>query len=120
MADYVAGFESGFNSVASAQRHDGRLFPELSAEGDNTASDFFCYLNGKLPHQLRIFSLDHSGYFSDGHPVLSGSSRKRFVRATYEGWDIDRASADAARRAVASGASIVRVHDVAETARALR
>lgn len=64
--------------------------------------------------------LDHSGYFSDGHPVLSGSSRKRFVRATYEGWDIDRASADAARRAVTSGASIVRVHDVAETVRALR
>ena len=66
LADYVAGFESGFNSVASAQRHDGRLFPELSAEGDNTASDFFCYLNGKLPHQLRIFSLDHSGYYRHG------------------------------------------------------
>lgn len=64
--------------------------------------------------------LDHSSYFSDGHPVLSGSSRKRFVRATYEGWDIDEASADAARRAVDSGAFIVRVHNVAETVGALR
>ena len=63
--------------------------------------------------------LDHSSYFSDGFPVLSGSSRKRFVAATYPGEDIDDASASAALRASDSGADIVRVHDVARTAAAL-
>lgn len=66
-----------------------------------------------------VWILDHSSFFSCGRPVLSGSSRKRVVRAEYPGRDIDEASADAARRAVASGASIVRVHDVARTVAAL-
>lgn len=73
---------------------------------------------GKTVEQ-NAWILDHSSYFSDGFPVLSGSSRKRFVRATYPGWDIDDASADAARRAMESGADIVRVHDVGVTVRVL-
>ena len=74
---------------------------------------------GKTVEQ-NVWILDHSAFFSDGFPVLSGSSRKRFVRATYPGWDVDEASADAARRAADSGADIVRVHNVAATVRALR
>lgn len=64
--------------------------------------------------------IDHSSYFSDGYPVLSGSSRKRVIKYAYEGWDLDDASADAARRGWVSGADIVRVHDVARTVAAVR
>ncbi len=63
--------------------------------------------------------LDSSSFFSDGHPVLSGSSRKRVISHEYPGMDPDLASAEAARRAADSGADIVRVHDVASTARRL-
>ncbi len=73
---------------------------------------------GKTADQ-NMWIVDHSSYFSDGFPVLSGSSRKRCVAAGYPGWDIDEASADAARRAWLSGADIVRVHDVAATSRAI-
>ena len=74
---------------------------------------------GKTVEQ-NVWILEHSSYFSDGYPVLSGSSRKRFVKATYPDRDIDEASADAARRAFASGADIVRVHNVPMTAEVLR
>lgn len=57
--------------------------------------------------------LEHSSFFSDGYPVLSGSSRKRFLSTLYPGMERDAASALAARAASDSGADIVRVHDVA-------
>lgn len=59
--------------------------------------------------------LTHSSYFSDGYPVLSGSSRKRFLSVKFPGMDRDEASAEAARIASDSGADIVRVHNVALT-----
>ncbi len=74
---------------------------------------------GKTTNQ-NVWILEHSSYFSEGYPVLSGSSRKRFIKATYVDWDVDDASADAACRAYRSGADIVRVHDVERTVRAIR
>ena len=74
---------------------------------------------GKTVDQ-NVWILENSGYFSDGYPVLSGSSRKRFIRATYPETDVDDASADAALRAYRSGADIVRVHDVGKTVSMVR
>lgn len=73
---------------------------------------------GKTAEQNR-WILSHSSYFSCGRPVLSASSRKRFLRSAYPGRDIDDVSAEAALTAVRSGADIVRVHDVARTVRVL-
>lgn len=69
---------------------------------------------GKDPAQNSEI-LENSSYFSDGYPVLSGSSRKRFLAVRYPGMDRDEASAEAARVAADSGADIVRVHNVALT-----
>ncbi len=59
--------------------------------------------------------------YAQGYPVLVGASRKRFVAAG-EPVPEHRAaqSVDAAVQAVRAGASLVRVHDVAETVAALR
>lgn len=73
---------------------------------------------GKTVEQ-NMWILSHSSYFSDGHRVLSGSSRKRFVAASFPDTDIDAASAEAACIAAGSGADIVRVHNVAATVDAL-
>jgi dihydropteroate synthase len=58
-----------------------------------------------------------------GHPVVVGASRKRFVGAALGGVDVDRrvsGSVGAAVAAALRGASVVRVHDVAETVEALK
>ena len=73
---------------------------------------------GKTPQQ-NMWLLTHSSYFSDGYPVLSASSRKRFLAEMFPGMDRDEASVAAAVRAAESGADIVRVHDVAGVARAM-
>ncbi len=59
--------------------------------------------------------LSSSSFFSDGFPVLSGSSRKRFLLAKFPGMERDEASAEAARIASDSGADLVRVHNVGAT-----
>ena len=64
--------------------------------------------------------LRNSSYFSDGYPVLIGSSRKKFLSEKFPGMDRDDASAEVARMSVESGADIVRVHNVARTAGVLR
>lgn len=69
---------------------------------------------GKDPDQ-NMAILGDSSYFSDGYPVLSGSSRKRFLAVKFPGMDRDEASAEAARIASESGADIVRVHNVGLT-----
>ena len=75
---------------------------------------------GKSMEQ-NLWILDHSSYFScGGYPVLSASSRKRFLAVRYPGMDRDDASAAAALVAVRSGAAMVRVHNVARTAELLR
>ena len=73
---------------------------------------------GKTPQQ-NMWLLMHSSYFSDGYPVLSASSRKRFLAEMFPGMDRDEASVAAAVRAAESGADIVRVHDVAGVVRAM-
>lgn len=60
-----------------------------------------------------------------GRPVLIGASRKRFIaaideRATNAGKDRVGGSIAAALAAAAQGASVLRVHDVAETVQALK
>ncbi len=69
---------------------------------------------GKDPEQNN-WILENSGCFSNGYPVLSGSSRKRFLSSRFPGMDIDEASAEAAFIAANSGADIVRVHNVGAT-----
>lgn len=64
--------------------------------------------------------LENSSFFSDGYPILSGSSRKRFLADKFPGVERDDASAEAARISVDSGADIVRVHNVARTVAAIR
>ena len=61
-----------------------------------------------------------SSYFSDDLRVLVGASRKRVLRTMYPGMDRDEATVQASLRAIASGASIVRVHNVELMSRALR
>ena len=64
--------------------------------------------------------LRNSSFFSDGYPVLVGSSRKKFLSEKFPGMERDDASAEAARISVESGADIVRVHNVARTVAHLR
>ena len=73
---------------------------------------------GKTADQ-NMMILEDSGYFSDGFPVLVGSSRKRFLSEKFPSMDRDTASAEAALISIRSGADIVRVHDVARTVQAL-
>lgn len=64
-----------------------------------------------------------SSFVSTGHPVLVGTSRKSFLGALCGGADVsDRleGSLATAVHAVAQGAGMVRVHDVAPTVQALR
>lgn len=65
--------------------------------------------------------IDGIAHYALGHPVLVGSSRKRFVQrlATDHGVDAITESVNLAVRAGIAGASIVRVHDVAPTIDAL-
>lgn len=64
--------------------------------------------------------LRNSSFFSDGYPVLMGSSRKKFLSEKFAGLERDDASAEAARISVDSGADIVRVHNVARTVAEIR
>lgn len=64
--------------------------------------------------------LEDSAYFSDGYPVLVGSSRKRFLAEKFPGMDRDDASAEAALLSIMSGADIVRVHNVPRMMDAIR
>ena len=59
-------------------------------------------------------------FLGEGHPILIGLSRKRFVARTYPDMDIDEASAMLSKMAVDSGANIIRAHDVGRTVSALR
>ena len=74
---------------------------------------------GKDPDQ-NLEILENSSFFSDGYPVLSGSSRKRFLATKFPGMGRDEASVEAALVASGSGADIVRVHDVASVSKRMR
>jgi dihydropteroate synthase len=73
--------------------------------------------------QANLALLQSARAVGDGLPVLVGASRKRFLGTLGGGKAADQrvgASVAAALLAVEGGASIVRVHDVPETVRALR
>jgi dihydropteroate synthase len=74
-----------------------------------------------VPHNLTI--LDRLVEFRElGRPILVGASRKWFI-GLVGGGEVDErlgGSIAAAVMAVAGGADIVRVHDVAETVQAVR
>lgn len=78
-----------------------------------------------LAHNLELMTSVRRIAEETGKPVLIGASRKRFIQAIDEhavdaGKDRLGGSVAAALLAAQKGASIVRVHDVAETAQALK
>lgn len=77
---------------------------------------------GKTPaHNLSL--LRHLGVFVEtGYPVLVGTSRKRFLQSIVGAGvdDVLEASVASAVVALAAGAGMVRVHDVAATVQAAR
>jgi len=74
---------------------------------------------GKTPEQ-NIHILRNVGMLCGEYPVLIGASRKRFLADMYPSLSKDDASIEAVKAAVSNGASIVRVHDVAGTVRAIQ
>ncbi len=77
---------------------------------------------GKTPEQSIICLGRLSAFKKFGLPLLVGASRKRFINSVLPSPPDRRIGGSIASHliAVATGASIVRVHDVAETVQALR
>jgi dihydropteroate synthase len=77
---------------------------------------------GKTPEQSIICLARLSEFKRFGLPLLVGASRKRFINSVTPSPPGERIGGSIASHliAVANGASIVRVHDVAETVQALR
>ena len=74
---------------------------------------------GKTAEQNMAIIRD-SGFISDEFPILTGSSRKGFLRRAYPDRDIDEVSAEMAVESIRSGASVDRVHDVGRTVNLIR
>ncbi|MDO9411410.1 MAG: dihydropteroate synthase [Pseudolabrys sp.] len=77
---------------------------------------------GKTPEQSMICLGRLAAFHKFGLPLLVGASRKRFIASVTPSEPTQRIGGSIASHliAVAAGASIVRVHDVAETVQALR
>jgi len=77
---------------------------------------------GKTPEQSIICLARLAEFKRFGLPLLVGASRKRFINSVSPAAPTERIGGSIASHliAVATGASIVRVHDVAETVQALR
>jgi dihydropteroate synthase len=77
---------------------------------------------GKTPEQSIICLAQLAEFRKFGLPLLVGASRKRFINSVHASPPDRRIGGSIASHliAVAAGASIVRVHDVAETVQALR
>ena len=77
---------------------------------------------GKTPEQSIICLARLAAFKKFGLPLLVGASRKRFINFVTPSPPSERIGGSIASHliAVANGASIVRVHDVAETVQALR
>ena len=73
---------------------------------------------GKTPEQ-NMHIVRNIGTLCGTYPVLVGVSRKRFLADMFPKLSKDEASFEAVKTAVENGASIVRVHDVAGTIRAI-
>lgn len=72
-----------------------------------------------MTHEDSLELIRNCSSIVKGYPVLIGASRKRFLASAFPGIDRDDASIEAAKLAAASGADIIRVHDVASTLDAL-
>jgi dihydropteroate synthase len=77
---------------------------------------------GKTPEQSMTVIARLEQFKSFGLPLLVGASRKRFINTVVPSSPDQRLGGSIAAHllAVRNGASIVRVHDVAETVQALR
>ena len=77
---------------------------------------------GKTPEQSIVCLARLAAFQRFGLPLLVGASRKRFINTITPSAPDQRIGGSIASHliAVANGASIVRVHDVAETVQALR
>ena len=77
---------------------------------------------GKTPEQSIVCLARLAEFKRFGLPLLVGASRKRFINTVSPSQPDDRIGGSIAAHllAVANGAAIVRVHDVAETVQALR
>lgn len=78
---------------------------------------------GKTPKQTNELLLNMQEFARLGHPLMAAVSRKSYIGALYgieNPLDRDEASASQALAAVELGASIVRTHNVAMTAEALK
>ncbi len=77
---------------------------------------------GKTPEQSIVCLARLAEFKKFGLPLLVGASRKRFINSVTPSPPTERIGGSIASHliAVAAGASIVRVHDVAETVQALR
>jgi dihydropteroate synthase len=77
---------------------------------------------GKTPEQSILCLARLAAFKIFGLPILVGASRKRFIASVTPSAPNERIGGSIASHliAVANGASIVRVHDVAETVQALR
>ncbi|MBE6523092.1 MAG: dihydropteroate synthase [Thermoplasmata archaeon] len=74
---------------------------------------------GKTPEQ-NLGIIEDCSFLGDEYSILIGVSRKRIVSRTYPDMDADDATAILSKKAVDSGANIVRVHNVARTVSELR
>ena len=70
--------------------------------------------------ELNMDIAEHSSDFSLGCPVLIGASRKRFLKNYYPDLDRDDATVEVNRKALKSGANILRVHNVEKTVELIR
>jgi dihydropteroate synthase len=77
---------------------------------------------GKTPQQSMAVIARLDAFKTFGLPLLVGASRKRFIASVVPADPDDRLAGSLASHLIAieNGASIVRVHDVAETVQALR
>ena len=77
---------------------------------------------GKTPEQSMTVIAHLEAFKNFGLPILVGASRKRFINSVIPSAPGERLAGSIAAHvlAVANGARIIRVHDVAETVQALR
>ncbi len=114
-------YDDVMDDIVSDLRDQVKMAVEAGVEPRNIALDPGIGFGKTLGHNLEI--LRRLGEMRIlGLPIMVGASRKSFIGKVMDAEAGDRleGSVAAAVRASANGANIVRVHDVAETVKALR
>ncbi|HNQ15783.1 MAG TPA: dihydropteroate synthase, partial [Pyrinomonadaceae bacterium] len=110
--------------VARGWRESLGIAASAGVESDRVALDIGIGFGKTLAQNLELIAkLDKLVDEFSRYPILVGASRKSFIGKILDGSPPDQrlgGSLAAATVAVWNGARIVRVHDVAETARAVR